>query len=86
LGLGAMLHNNSLVLPIIAFVVVIESLSVILQVFWRDVFNKQLFLSAPFHHHLEAKGWPETKVTMRLWVIGAIFAIIGFLIGLIGKG
>lgn len=86
LGVVAMLTNNSLALPIIAFVFVIETLSVILQIFWRFVFKKKLLLSAPLHHHLEAKGWPETKVTMRLWVIGAIFAIIGFLIGLIGKG
>ena len=86
LGVVAMLTNNSLVLPIIAFVFVIETLSVILQVFWRAVFKKKLILSAPLHHHFEAKGWPETKVTMRFWVVGAIFAIIGFLIGLIGKG
>ena len=86
LGVVAMLTNNALALPVIAFVFVIETLSVILQVSWRTVFKKKLFLSAPLHHHLEAKGWPETKVTMRFWVIGSIFAIVGFLIALLGRG
>ncbi len=86
LGVVAMLTNQVLVLPIIGFVFVIETLSVILQIFWRKFFKKKLFLSTPLHHHLEAQGWPETKVTMRLWVIGAVFAVIGMVIALIGRG
>jgi phospho-N-acetylmuramoyl-pentapeptide-transferase len=86
LGVIAMLTNSVVVLPIIGFVFVAETLSVILQVFWRNVFKRKLFLSAPLHHHLEAKGWLEPKVTMRLWVLGAVFAAIGLVIGLIGRG
>jgi len=86
LGVVAMLTNQALVLPIIGFVFVLETLSVILQIFWRKFFKKKLFLSTPLHHHLEALGWAETKVTMRLWVIGAVFAIIGLVIALIGRG
>jgi phospho-N-acetylmuramoyl-pentapeptide-transferase len=86
LGVIAMLTNSVIVLPIIGFVFVAETLSVILQIFWRRFFKRKLFLSAPLHHHLEAKGWPEPKVTMRLWVLGAAFAAIGLVIGLIGRG
>jgi phospho-N-acetylmuramoyl-pentapeptide-transferase len=48
--------------------------------------GQKIFLSTPLHHHFEAKGWPETKVTMRFWVIGAVMAIIGFVIALVGRG
>jgi phospho-N-acetylmuramoyl-pentapeptide-transferase len=50
------------------------------------VFGHKVFRSAPLHHHLEAIGWPETKVTMRLWIIGAITGVLGLLIGLIARG
>jgi phospho-N-acetylmuramoyl-pentapeptide-transferase len=73
-------------LPIIGFVFVIEAFSVIIQIFSKRVFKKKVFLSAPVHHHLEALGWPETKVTMRFWVISAIMASIGLMIALIGRG
>jgi phospho-N-acetylmuramoyl-pentapeptide-transferase len=43
-----------------------------------------VFISAPVHHHLEAIGWPETKVTMRFWVIGAVAGFIGVLLALAG--
>jgi len=74
------------VLPLIAFVPLVETLSSFLQLFWRKVFKRKLFLIAPLHHHLEALGWPETQVTMRFWVLGAIFAIIGLVVGLLGRG
>ncbi len=86
LGVIAMLTNTVAVLPIIASVFVIETLSVILQIFWRKAFKKKLLLSAPLHHHLEANGWPEAKVTMRFWVIGAVSAMIGIVIALLGRG
>ena len=86
LGVIAMLTNQVAVLPIIGFVFVAETLSIILQVFWRNVFKRKLFVSAPIHHHLESRGWPEPKVTMRLWVLGAVFAAIGLVIGLLGRG
>lgn len=87
LGVVAMLTNSVVVLPIIGLVFVLETLSVIIQVCYRKITGgKKLFLSAPFHHHLEARGWPEPKVVMRLWVLGAVFATIGLVIGLIGRG
>lgn len=86
LGVIAMLTNSALVLPIIAFPLVIESASVIAQVFARKALGIRLFVSAPIHHHFEARGWPETKVTMRFWIVAAVSAGIGLVVGLLGMG
>lgn len=83
LGIVAMLTNSVFVLPIIGAVFVVEAGSSVIQIFSKKVFKRKIFLSAPLHHHLEAIGWPETKVTMRLWIIGAVSAGIGMLLGLI---
>lgn len=80
----AFLTDSVLVLPIIGFLLVIESGSVILQLLWRKFFHRKLFLAAPIHHHFEAKGWPHYKITMRFWVIGVIMAIIGVAVRLLG--
>lgn len=77
LGIVAMLTNAALLLPIIGFVFVIESLSVLIQVGARLLFKRKVFRSAPFHHHLEAIGWPEPQIVMRLWVVSMVFASIG---------
>jgi len=81
----AFLTNTVIILPIIAFPLVITSLSIIIQLFSKKFFGRKVFLVAPVHHHFEAKGWPAHKVTMRFWVISIIFAIIGMVIALIGK-
>jgi phospho-N-acetylmuramoyl-pentapeptide-transferase len=73
------------VLPIIGFVLVLESSSTLLQLTSRKLFGKKIFLSTPIHHHFEALGWPETKVTMRFWVITAIAGVIGVAVSLIGR-
>jgi len=86
LAVIAFLTNSVAVLPIIGFIFVIEALSVIIQIISKKFFHKKVFLSSPLHHHLEALGWPETKVTMRFWVISAVMAIIGLMIALIGRG
>jgi len=89
LGVVAMLLKSNVgiaILPLVAFVPMIETISVILQLIWRKLFKKKLFLIAPLHHHFEALGWPETKVTMRLWMIGMIMAVIGVIIGIVGAG
>lgn len=87
LAVVAFLTNSVFVLPIIGFVFVLEGLSVIIQLASKKLRKgKKVFLSAPFHHHLEAIGWPETKVTMRFWVIGTALAVIGTVIALIGRG
>ncbi|OGY83772.1 MAG: phospho-N-acetylmuramoyl-pentapeptide-transferase [Candidatus Kerfeldbacteria bacterium RIFCSPHIGHO2_12_FULL_48_17] len=79
LGIVAMLTNYALLLPIIGFLFVLESLSVIIQVISKKVRGKKVFQSAPLHHHFEAIGWPETKIVMRFWVIAAIAAILGLI-------
>lgn len=86
LGVVAMLTNSVFVLPIIGLVFVLEAGSSLIQITSKKLFKRKIFISAPLHHHLEAKGWPETKVTMRLWIIGAICAGLGVMIGLVGKG
>lgn len=86
LGVVAMLTNSVFVLPIIGLVFVLEAGSSLIQILSKKIFKRKIFISAPLHHHLEAKGWPETKVTMRLWIIGAICACLGIMIGLVGKG
>ena len=80
LGVVAMLTNSVLILPIVGLVFVIETLSVILQLVSKKVFKKKLFISSPIHHHFEAKGWPETKVTMRFWIVGAIACVLGLVL------
>lgn len=86
LGIVAFLTNSVAVLPIIGFVFVVEAGSTIIQIISKRFFKKKVFLSAPIHHHFEALGWPETKVTMRFWVISMVMAIIGVMIALIGRG
>jgi len=86
LGVIAFLTNSVAVLPVIGFVFMIEALSVMIQIFAKKLFKKKVFLSAPLHHHLEALGWPEAKVTMRFWIISAVMAVIGMMIALIGRG
>jgi phospho-N-acetylmuramoyl-pentapeptide-transferase len=82
-GVVAMLTNTPFLLPLIAVIFVLESLSDIIQVASKKIRKKKVFLSAPIHHHFEALGWPETQITMRFWVINAIGAIIGLIIFLV---
>jgi phospho-N-acetylmuramoyl-pentapeptide-transferase len=80
LGVIAMLTNSLFFLPFLGFILVIESLSTIIQVLSKKLRHKKIFLSAPIHHHFEAKGWPETKVTMRFWIISGVMAAIGLIL------
>jgi len=80
LGVIAMLTNSLFFLPFIGFILVIESSSTIIQVVSKKVRHKKVFLSAPIHHHFEAKGWPESKVTMRFWIIAGVVAVIGLIL------
>ena len=84
LGVVAMLTNSLLLLPIIGLLFVVEAGSSALQIASKRLFGRKIFKSAPIHHHLEASGWPETKITMRFWVIGCVMAFIGFLVALAG--
>lgn len=80
LAIVAFLTNSVLLLPIIGFVFVIEAGSYFIQLFWKVVFKKKFFLSAPVHHHLEAMGWPEAKITMRFWILSSIAGIMAIII------
>lgn len=82
LGVIAMLTNSLLLLPVIGFIFVIEAGSSAIQIFSKKFFGKKVFVAAPFHHHLEAKGWEETKITMRFWVIAVALAFVGIVLAL----
>lgn len=85
LGVVAMLTDTIFLLPIIGGVFVIETGSVVLQVASKKLRNgKKIFLSTPIHHHFEAIGWPETKITMRFWVLGQVAAILGVTLFVLG--
>ncbi|MDO8505178.1 MAG: phospho-N-acetylmuramoyl-pentapeptide-transferase [bacterium] len=87
LGVVAMLTNYALLLPVIAIVLVVESASTLLQIVSKKLRNgKKIFLSAPIHHHLEAKGWPEPNVVLRLWLIAGLGAMIGVILVLLDRG
>lgn len=85
LGVVAMLTDTIFLLPIIGIVFVAEVGSVIVQLISKRLRGgKKIFLSTPIHHHFEAIGWPETKVTMRFWVIGQVAAFIGIILFIFG--
>ena len=85
LGVVAMITDTVLLLPLIGAVFVAEAGSVILQIASKKLRNgKKIFLISPIHHHFEALGWPETKVTMRFWVIACVAGFIGLLLALAG--
>ncbi|OVE79387.1 phospho-N-acetylmuramoyl-pentapeptide-transferase [bacterium G20] len=85
LGVVAMLTDTILLLPVIGLVFVIETGSVVLQIASKKLRNgKKIFRSSPIHHHFEAIGWPETKITMRFWVIGQVSAILGIILFVLG--
>lgn len=77
LGVSAVLLRREVILAIAGAIFVAEALSVILQVLsYRYRNKKRVFLCAPLHHHFEYKGWPETKVVIRFWIVSLLFAII----------
>ena len=84
LGVVAMLTNTLFLLPIVGIIFVIEAGSSLIQIAAKRFFRKRVFISAPVHHHLEAKGWPEVKVTMRFWVISCVAGFVGLLLALAG--
>lgn len=86
LGIIAMQTNTIYVLPIIGAVYVIETGSVIINRTSRKLrHGKKVFLSSPLHHHFEALGWPETKVTMRFWILGQVAGVLGLITFLLGR-
>lgn len=85
LGIIAMQTDTIYVLPIIGAVYVMETGSVIINRTSRKLrHGKKVFLSSPIHHHFEAIGWPEAKVTMRFWILGQVAAVAGVTVFLLG--
>jgi phospho-N-acetylmuramoyl-pentapeptide-transferase len=78
-GLGALclLMNLDLLLIVIGGLFVVETMSVILQVVSFRLFGRRIFRMAPFHHHFELKGWPETTIIVRFWILAGLLAMLG---------
>ena len=81
MGAIAILTHRELTLLVVAFLFVIETLSVILQIFWVQVFHRKLFLMTPIHHHFEKLGWAETDIVKLFWVIGLVLSMAGIIFG-----
>lgn len=79
LGTLSLLLKRELVVPLVGGVFVIETLSVVIQVTVYKLTRKRVFKMSPIHHHFELKGWMETKVVTRFWIIGLLCGIIGIL-------
>ena len=77
LGAISVVIKHELVLAIVGGVFVAEALSVILQVFSFKLTGKRIFKMAPLHHHFEHKGWPESQIVIRFWIVAIILALIG---------
>jgi phospho-N-acetylmuramoyl-pentapeptide-transferase len=83
LGIGAalaalaLLENVDLLLPVVGGLFVIETLSVMIQVFSFRLFHRRMFRMAPIHHHFELAGWPETTVIVRFWILAGLFTAVG---------
>lgn len=84
LGVVAMLTDTLFLLPIIGGVFVVEAGSSLLQIMSKRLTGRKIFLSAPIHHHFEASGWPETKVTMRFWLVSQVLAVSGIVLAIVG--
>ncbi|MEO9822671.1 MAG: phospho-N-acetylmuramoyl-pentapeptide-transferase [Paracoccaceae bacterium] len=77
LGAIAVVTKHELVLAIVGGLFVVEALSVIIQVLYFKRTGKRVFLMAPIHHHYEKKGWAESTIVIRFWIISLILAMIG---------
>jgi len=77
IGMVALCLNQELLLVIVGGVFVMEAVSVLLQVGSFKLRGKRIFRMAPIHHHFELKGWKESKVIVRFWTLGILFALLG---------
>jgi phospho-N-acetylmuramoyl-pentapeptide-transferase len=76
IGVVATFIKKELLLLIVGGIFVMEALSVIIQITSFRFFGKRVFLMAPIHHHFQMKGWSESKVVIRFWIIGIILALV----------
>ena len=77
LGAIGVISKHEIVLAIVGGLFVLETVSVIIQVFSFKIFGKRVFRMAPLHHHFEKKGWAESTVVIRFWIISIVLALIG---------
>ena len=81
MGAIAILTHRELTLAVVASVFIIETVSVIIQTVWVQLFKRKVFLMTPLHHHFEKLGWLETDIVKLFWVIGLILAMAGIIFG-----
>jgi phospho-N-acetylmuramoyl-pentapeptide-transferase len=77
LGAVAVATKHEIVLAIVGGLFVVETVSVIIQVFWYKRTGRRVFLMAPLHHHFEKKGWAEATIVIRFWIIAMVLALVG---------
>ncbi|MBR0647524.1 phospho-N-acetylmuramoyl-pentapeptide-transferase [Plastoroseomonas hellenica] len=77
LGALAVATKHEIVLAIVGGLFVVETVSVIIQVFWYKRTGRRVFLMAPLHHHFEKKGWAEPTIVIRFWIIAMVLALVG---------
>ncbi len=77
LGAVAVATKHEMVLAIVGGLFVVETLSVVIQVFWFKRTGRRVFLMAPLHHHFEKKGWAESTIVIRFWIIAMVLALVG---------
>jgi phospho-N-acetylmuramoyl-pentapeptide-transferase len=80
LAIVAFLTNSLFLLPFLALILFVEAISFFIQMTSKSLTGKKVFLSTPIHHHFEAIGWPETKITMLFWILSLVSSIIGVII------
>ncbi len=86
LAVVSILTNAVWILPIVGFILVVESGSVLIQWISKGLRNgKKIFRSTPIHHHFEAIGWEEPKIVMRFWIISAVTAVFSLVFFLIDR-
>jgi len=78
LAVVSLITGQILILPLIGIVFVIETLSVAIQVgYFKATHGRRIFRMSPLHHHFELGGWPETKITLRFWIVGGLAGLLG---------
>jgi len=79
LGVSSVLLRREFLLALIGGIFIAETISVILQVASFKMYKKRIFLCSPLHHHFEYKGWPETKIVLRFWIISLLLCLFGLI-------
>jgi phospho-N-acetylmuramoyl-pentapeptide-transferase len=82
IGFVALATKTELSLPVIGGIFLVELFSDIIQVSYYKLTKRRIFLMAPIHHHFEKKGWPESRIVVRFWIVSFFCAIVGLLLTL----